>query len=475
MLGLAIALLLPAFLGIPTFWLLWQRAHPAARVGYGYLTGMLFIAFFLWVWGQVFSLPYRFYMLVVPIGFISLSFWLIAAKYVDKTVERTFSGEKGWARWLWWGLLALLVFRFGSTFVEVILRPLFPWDAWMNWAPKAKVWFFLQEWVPFVQLKDWPTESLISGSYAIGNVEATDYPPFVPLIQLWMAMGLNEWRDNLINLPWWTGGVAFGLAFYGQLRTVGVTPIVAMIVVYLLCSMPYLNTHIALAGYAELWMATFYCAGAMALINWNLTGARGQLLLLVMMGVACVFIKQPGFIWGLTLMAGLLMGLLTHRMRYLLLVLSIVLVIFLFIVGGVNLRLPGDYDLVFSSHLVRIPGIADHVITYHPVSEHFIVNALIRDNWHLIGWLALVLAFNAVPKALVNPQLLPGLTVITLGVLFIGVVFFFTKHYQSAIDSTTINRAIFHLLPSLLYFLVIALWYKFPKFGVQARRNLSSR
>ena len=49
--------------------------------------------------------------------------------------------------------LALVAIRIGALAIEVVLRPLLPWDAWSQWATKAKVWSALRE------LAAWVTEN----------------------------------------------------------------------------------------------------------------------------------------------------------------------------------------------------------------------------------------------------------------------------------------------------------------------------
>ncbi len=54
----------------------------------------------------------------------------------------------GWQRVVWIALLAWLATRFAFLLYEVAVRPLYPWDAWTQWATKARVWFGCVRWRP---------------------------------------------------------------------------------------------------------------------------------------------------------------------------------------------------------------------------------------------------------------------------------------------------------------------------------------
>ena len=49
-----------------------------------------------------------------------------------------------WQKGVMTMLLALLAWRYLTIVQEMLLRPLYAWDAWMNWVPKAIVWFHSQ-------------------------------------------------------------------------------------------------------------------------------------------------------------------------------------------------------------------------------------------------------------------------------------------------------------------------------------------
>src|SRR5699024_3645182 len=139
------------------------------------------------------------------------------------------------------------------------------------------------------------------------------YPKTVSLISLWVSLALERWDDSLINLPWLFCAIALGLAFYVQLRGWGFTLLASLLGTYLLFSLPLLNTHVALAGYADLWLATVYCLAGMAFLQWLRTGDSRQGGLALLLALACPLINREGLIWMLTFLPPLMIARLSSK------------------------------------------------------------------------------------------------------------------------------------------------------------------
>ena len=165
-------------------------------------------------------------------------------------------GLDGRSRLLWFALLAWLALRSLLLFAEVATQPLYPWDAWMQWATKARVWFELKAWVPFVNTDAW-----LAAKGALYTDAAPTYPATVPLWQVWSSLALGRYDDAWMNLPWWFAAVAFGIAIYGALRRIEFGPLAALVGTWIVVSLPLADVHVALAGYADLPMAAYLHAG----------------------------------------------------------------------------------------------------------------------------------------------------------------------------------------------------------------------
>ncbi len=75
-------------------------------------------------------------------------------------------------------LVLLIVLRLVTLGLELVWRPLFPWDATMHWATKARVWFDSQSLVPFVENGQW----LELGGAGVFTDHHPGYPVTTPLV-----------------------------------------------------------------------------------------------------------------------------------------------------------------------------------------------------------------------------------------------------------------------------------------------------
>ena len=208
-------------------------------------------------------------------------------------------------RLLWRLLLAWLVVRALLLLVEVATHPLFPWDAWTQWATKARVWYELGRIVPFARTDAWFAATSITYFDAGPN-----YPGTVGLMQVLASNFLGRWDDTLMNLPFWMLAVAFSFSIYGVLRAMEFTPTWALAGTWLVSSLPLANTHVALAGYADLPLAIYFCAAILACLRWLRTRELADAALALLLLAACPLLKIPGRIWALLAAPALLAGML---------------------------------------------------------------------------------------------------------------------------------------------------------------------
>ena len=206
-------------------------------------------------------------------------------------------------------LIALILLRLGTLALELLWRPLYPWDATMHWATKARVWFEYRSMLPFVPHPVW----LEMGGEGVFTDRHPHYPAMIPLLQVWMNLALGEWNTSLMNLPWLLCLLGLGLAFYGQLRLAGATVVNATAFSYLLLSMPLINSHVALAGYADLFLGAAYCGALMALHNWMRRREAWLAVLALLFAALCPLIKNEGLFWALSLAPALTVAFMQRR------------------------------------------------------------------------------------------------------------------------------------------------------------------
>lgn len=342
-------------------------------------------------------------------------------------------------RLVFFACLALIVVRLCGLGIELAWRPLLPWDAWAQWATKARVWYEYRQIAAFVDPATW----LASGN-AMQFVDAhSDYPATVPLLQVWTALCLDRWDESLINMPWLAMLVALGLAFYAQLRRTGAGLAHAMLLSYLLLSIPFIDLHVAVAGYVDIFIAAAYGMAAMALWQWIRTRDRADAVLALVCALACIVIKKEGVVWALTLLPPVLVAI--NRRIGLVVVALLGAAMLIYLLYG-----PGELNVLGYSLRTQFSNVS------RPMFEHFFE----MDNWHLLWYLTLVviaLRWRALFSAALAPM-----TVTMLGAFaFVFVVFFYSSAALGVADETLVNRLPLHLTPALAFYLAL-LWRQSP-------------
>jgi hypothetical protein len=322
-----------------------------------------------------------------------------------------------------------------AKLVEVLRRPLYPWDAWTQWATKARAWYAERTMVPFVTASQWLTEP---GSNLWFDA-APHYPATVPLTQVWSATLLGRFDDALVNVPWWLTAVAFGFAVYGFLRQRDLGPLGALVGCWLILSLPILDTHVALAGYADLAMSAYFTLTALAALRFVRSRAPFDLALALALAAACVTIKNPGKLWVLMLLPGLAAALLPrHGLR----------------IAAAAFALAAIAALVLTRTGLTILGYRLQLVFDMPwsgLTEAYFMFA----NWHLLFYGALGVAVLAW-RRLLSPELAPLTLIVAAGLAFLVFGFAFTNARQWVEDQSTVNRATLHLAPLIAIWMVLA-------------------
>ncbi len=333
-------------------------------------------------------------------------------------------------RVLGFGIAGWMALRLVLLLLEVLWIPLYPWDAWVQWATKARVWYGMGRMVPFVHSDPW-----FAANGAAWFDAAPNYPATVPLWQVWSSLALGRWDDALMNLPWWLVAVALAIAVYGLLRASGLSALTAIVGAWLVSSLPLANVHVALAGYADLPMAAYYALAALALWRWTLSRRWPEAALALLLALACPTIKTPGIVWALTLVPAAMVALWPRRGPR---------------VVGIGLAAALFALLVLARTHPVVLGYRLH-LDFAPAWEGLVDSFFLLGNWHLLWYAAIACAIVAW-RDLRSPRLLPLGVTIGAGFAFLAVVFAFTNARNWVSNQTTINRAVLHIAP------LVAVW-----------------
>ena len=413
----------------------------AFLVGGGWFVGQ----FLLTLWMRVLSaagIPFGQASIVGPLAAATIAaMWFAARRRVVNASDarsglRALFGTElaGAERVLWIAVMVWLVVRLALLLFEVTVRPLYPWDAWTQWATKARVWFALKTIVPFVGAPDWFTLPADTAYYDA----APTYPGTVPLSQVWSATLLGRFDDALVNLPWWLTALAFGFALYGFLRSRRLSSLASLLGTWIALSLPILDAHVALAGYADLAMATYLATATFAWLRYAQQRVPADLAVAIVLTAACIVIKNPGKVWVLTLLPGVVAAFFPrYRSRIAVAFVALAALVALVATRGGLTILGYQTQLNF-----RMP--------WRSLADAYFVFA----NWHLLFFGAIVAAVLGW-RRLLEPGLAPLTITVLLGIGFLAFGFAFTNAGAWVEDQSTVNRATLHLAPLLVAWMVL--------------------
>ncbi len=345
-------------------------------------------------------------------------------------------------------LLALLAHRLVALGLEVWLRPIYPWDAFVQWTTKARVWFELGHMAPFLPTSEW----LVAGPGTFTDA-APGYPGTVPLLQTWTAVALGRWDPALVNLAWPLCAIALGAGLFGQLRVAGLPWLWSLAGTYALLSLPFLGAHVALGGYADLHVAAVFGLAGCAFANWAAGRAAGAALpaarrslavngiMAALLALSLPLWKNPGPVWLASFVPAFVVALnprAGRRLAVLLAVLGVLVVIWLAVASPVilNYRLHLDFTWVGGA-LAR--------------------SMLALGNWHLLWWVVPVALLFA-RRHLLSPQTMPATVLLATCAGVLVVVFFFSNAAIWVTDYSTVNRALLHVVAFVVFFTTVAVY-----------------
>ena len=437
--GLLATLFLPWLLGV-----VWLRARLLRAdnitwpvlLGYGYLSGAL-----------ITTLAMRLLdLLGMRLGFLNIALVLVVLIALGIWAGRGMPWHRlrmgsdwraltGWHKAAFTGLLALVVIRLAGLGLEIIWQPLYSWDAWSQWATKARVWYEAGHLTPFA-----PPDIWLQGG-GVYYDRAPHYPPAIPLLQTWVNFGMGRWDDALMNLPWLMCAIALVMAFYGQARQWGIAPLFSMMFTYFLISLPLLDAHVALAGNADLFLGAVYGLATFAFFHWIRSRDRWHGAMAILLGAGCILLKQPGIGWALTLLPAFWVALTPRAGMIGTLIFGVLGLAGLLLFGQSGFNLLG-YSLKFA---------------YTPVWQPLWDNLALLDNWHLLFYLVVVTLLAFIPR-LFAPAYRAMTFTVGSALVFVLVIFFFTHVSAWVEDYTVINRALLPLVPMLLFYVMVLLW-----------------
>ena len=254
-----------------------------------------------------------------------------------------------------------------------------------------------------------------------------------------------------------------GMALYGQCREHGLSIAASLISCYLLYSIPLFGTHLALAGYADIWMAGFTGLGFMALIRGaslrDEPGKSGfQLVLGLLMVMFGIWVKNEGAVWFLASLVMLILVTCRPRVTILMIVAAVMTTLFGFALGTTYIDIPLIGQLGIVDGRLAIPFIGKFVLEVHDIGHVYWKNFIKMGSWNLL-WVGLAASLLL---GLKSPNIFSGDRARRAALSFILIflatqlfIFGFTDQGLWADTYTAINRLPLHFLPALLFAMIV--------------------
>ncbi|MGH8042591.1 MAG: hypothetical protein ACREPN_11160 [Rudaea sp.] len=455
--ALCIAWLLPLVAGVS----LWLALNPvrragwlAAACGHGLVFGLLLAAAATAVFARA-DTAHAWLHAAPPLGILAAIAAVVAWWRMRGRASLPCTKVEKSPKWII-GLLALamasLVWRGWLALREILLRPTFPWDAWDAWAVKSKTWFLLGHYAPFVSMHDWlaqPTRELYTSI-------AWAYPATLAWMQVWFASAAGGWIEPQVNLPWFALGIGLLVAHYGQWRALGLDRTRALAAMYALGSLPLLDVHVALAGYADLWLATVLGFAVLAWLRWQRERDRGQAIVFVVCALLLPAIKLEGAIWLLLLAAMAGYAALPVRWRRAALAAAAAVLTLALLLPHWRLPVPGLGWVDATRAAITVSAVGTYQLQFHADALTSWVNSLlVQPNWHLLWWLAPVIAVWRWRELRAQADLRHLGAFVLLGFGFLLFLFVYTDAARWAESYTAINRLILHIVPATVTLLAL--------------------
>ena len=299
-----------------------KHLPPSLTVGVGYGLGVVAIGKAL-LWASYANLPLGVASWVMVAIGITAGIWVFYGQFLQINSARFNSGEQSASLRpiptraphrdpIIVGLVLLMVAHLCITLGNNLTRPIFPWDAFTTWMYRAKAWALQDAITPMATVPDWIAEGGTVG-YAL---YASHYPAALSIYAAFASSLAGGWHSMAASAPWTLCLLALCLTAHGTMVLGGFSQRIATIGAYLLCSLPLLNIHSALAGYGDLWMALFSGGGLALLLVWRQARLRRGLWVALLLLLAGTQIKTEGWLWLILGLAFLSLEWIARRIGY---------------------------------------------------------------------------------------------------------------------------------------------------------------
>ncbi|VAW36324.1 hypothetical protein MNBD_GAMMA01-1849 [hydrothermal vent metagenome] len=458
MINIIIMFILYLGVGIPLYWLLsnkqenWQKC-----IGESFFVGVFIVIIFLNIMQLLemkVNMTIIFYVILI-LSLLSISIYLyknyVAIKKLSY-VGFTYKSQIFYAV----ALMLILVHMYYIISQNQAL-PLTPWDSWYGWIAKAKIWFYHSINEPLIERGNW----LLSVSQFTSPT--THYPDGLSLLYVFNA-GFFGWHETHLNGLYPAMFIAFLFAFYGNIKLLTKSTNYAWLALVLLVTIPFINVHVTLAGYADIWVAVYLTLSLFSLQHFLSQPRITGLLLAILFMFAMILFKLESWVWLSIFVLVFMLSLVSKIKRKWTYLAILSATIIWYLNNGFSITF-GFGELIIKPDLLKIPALGSYSLAFTNTTVAWLEALFFSNNWHLLWYsipLVVVLFLKTKDKSLL---ILPCLYLVC-STIFLYVLFYLTYASVFANDFTSSNRVVLHIVPVYIYFLIQVMYqYRLQKSG----------
>ncbi len=376
-------------------------------------------------------------MLTLCLTCLGLILWHLTAAQHSRP-QFQFSAQKA-------TLMVLVIGASGLLLWSGLLLPNMAWDSWIVWEGRAEQWLFHGLSTTISSWPEWANSESTIFNYSAHYPDGLSLVYFLPKLifsdNLAVTEVLNVIAYGLMTMLLVSRVAKLGAPFYLQLFLV--------VVMY---STPLLNNHLIIQGYADIWLAIYILLIMLTLLDYNDEPNKGLGLSALCYLAMLPMLKLEGWVWMCLIMVShVFVVFLKPRHKLLLLIAVVVIALFLWLNGGLNITLPFG-ELVINSQRLEVFHLIDTRFEFVDVSAALLSGFLLQNNWSLLWFgLPFLLAHFITGKHSKACQVSHLFIILALSCFLF--LFYFTEASQWALDMTAMNRVVLQLTPCYIYLL----------------------
>lgn len=437
-------------LGLPVVKKLSESGNWQKRIGESFFIGIIVVVCLMNLM-QILNIDFSISMLFYIILVISVLFWIVFFyKSAGNIKQLDFSASFLMNNKITATITLVIILHFIFIVIQNSSLPLTSWDSWTGWVAKAKIWYFYGL-----------NETLLSESEWLSNKQGmtsliTHYPDGLSLLYLFNSGGLG-WDETRLNAVYPALYIAFLLAFYGNIKSLSDSSLVASFAALIFATIPLVGTHIVLAGYADIWVSAFLFLALVHLQFYSQSAFKKDIYLFIFFALGMISFKQEGLIWLLFMFpVFFLLRLSSSRVLIIMTLISLTLLLWYF-TGGFSIG-----NFVFRPDRIAIPGIGDFHFSFLNTTGEWLESLFLSRNWNIL-WYSLPVTLALFARIRHKPVLLFSATYLIFSLLFLLVLFYFSYANKFASNFTSLNRLILHIVPVYIYFMVLTFYQYFKQ------------